>query len=62
MGMAVVAWLASIALRDLRVADGVRPLCFPVMAAQYLVRTPEHTTRSLLTSFLVTLWASRPCA
>lgn len=59
LAMAFAAWLASLAQRNLSVADSVWPLLLLTAALVYNGLAVTQSGRAVLVLFLVTVWASR---
>jgi steroid 5-alpha reductase family enzyme len=59
LGMAVGAWLVSIPMRNVSIADSLWSLLFVLMTLVYVLVAPAAGDRALLTLFLVGVWAVR---
>jgi len=57
--LALCAWLLSVRLRDVSIADSLWPAFFVLMTLGYVLGTGNPGDRALLVLFLVTLWGVR---
>jgi steroid 5-alpha reductase family enzyme len=58
-GLAVIAWLYSVARRNVNIVDSLWSLKFLLAATVYAALTPSLSERAVLMLTLVTLWALR---
>jgi steroid 5-alpha reductase family enzyme len=62
LGAAFLAWLASVALRNVNLVDSLWGVMLAVSAACCALLLPSTGARSTLTLVLVVVWAARLCA
>lgn len=61
LGVAVVAWVVSVAIRNVSIVDSLWSLFFLVAAAVFAVEAAPLSARGLLVTLLVAIWALRLC-
>lgn len=59
LAMALVAWLASIPLKDVSIVDSLWSIFFVLMTSVFVFAAPEVSERSYLVLLLVTIWGAR---